>query len=252
MRRFFSLRVFTLSTLVLTSAVLVTYRTRVLNDQAMAPLPIAPALANFSNTAVFLGGTSGIALALAQLVSRSSQGSATIVLVGRNQSAAEAAIERMRKEAPPSAKHEYAFEQCNLADGFAGVHALSDRLKAHAGEGGVGMLVMSPGYLTTAGRTENVDGVDKKMAVHLYSRWLVAKELVPLLEKAAENDPEHGARVYTILDSVRPEADALDLKDLGLKTSYSLSRVAAHACAMNNVMAEVRLLLLNIFSPRSF
>jgi len=85
---------------------------------------------------------------------------------------------------------------------------------------------------------DNKDGVDKKMAVHLYSRMLVTKALIPLLEKAAEKDPEQGARVYTVLDSKRNGGDALNLADLGLEKTYSLATCAKHTTAMTNVMIE--------------
>jgi len=134
--------------------------------------------------------------------------------------------------------HAFGLLGCDLAGGFRGVHSLVDSLKDRFEGEGVSLLVMSPGYFSLEGRVENDDGVDKKMAVHLYSRMLVTKALIPLLEEAAEKDPKQGARVLTVLDSRRNGGHALNLADLGLERTYSVASYARHATAMSNVMIE--------------
>lgn len=57
-------------------------------------------------------------------------------------------------------------------------------------------LFMSPGLLSTAGFTDNGEGLDKKMAIHFYARWKLFAELAPQMQAAKDAGEE--ARVVTV------------------------------------------------------
>ena len=44
-------------------------------------------------------------------------------------------------------------------------------------------LIITAGYLSLGGREDTEEGIDKRMAVDYYSRWLFIQELMPLLEE---------------------------------------------------------------------
>lgn len=96
---------------------------------------------------------------------------------------------------------------------------------------------MSQGYMTTAGRTETEEGIDRKLAVHYYSRWAFINELMPALENAV-NDGEE-VKVYNVLAA--GQGAEIDLNDLGLKTTYSLVKAARQSPTYTDLMMEVRL-----------
>lgn len=101
---------------------------------------------------------------------------------------------------------------------------------------------MSPGFLTTKdGFNDNGEGLDKKLALHFYSRFKFFFELAPLLQAAKDAGEE--ARVVSILGAGK--GNKLDAADLGLKETYSLRKAAsqgghpdsrAHDQFMSNVL----------------
>ncbi|THU85156.1 hypothetical protein K435DRAFT_926267 [Dendrothele bispora CBS 962.96] len=102
-------------------------------------------------TAVLVGGTSGIAQGRAEAFAHHTKGNARIFILGRNKQAAETNVQK----------------------------ATQELRKKH------GVLVMSQGYFSVAGYTE-AEGLDKKMAVHYYSRYEFIEELLPSLSRAKE------------------------------------------------------------------
>jgi hypothetical protein len=89
--------------------------------------------------------------------------------------------------------------------------------------------------MTTAGRIETVEGIDKKLAVHYYGRWKFVNELMPALVKAKEEGED--ARALFVLSA--GQSAAIDLQDLGLKKTYSLGNAAGQASAYNDHMIQV-------------
>ncbi len=96
-------------------------------------------------------------------------------------------------------------------------------------------LVMSPGFMSSAGFNPTTEGIDRKLAVHVYARWKFADKLMPLLEEAAKNGEE--ARVVTILAA--GQGKPIELDNLGLKKRYSLYKSGVTSPTYNTLLAEV-------------
>jgi NAD(P)-dependent dehydrogenase (short-subunit alcohol dehydrogenase family) len=95
-------------------------------------------------------------------------------------------------------------------------------------------LMLTAGYMTLKGRTESVEGIDKKMCVNYYSRIRCALGLMPLLE-AASNAGEL-SRVITVL-AAGSEGD-VRLDDLDLKHNFTLHACLAHCVVMTDFSME--------------
>jgi len=99
----------------------------------------------------------------------------------------------------------------------------------------INYLVYSAGLMTTAGYTETTEGIDRKLAVHYYGRWKFANELMPGLVKA--KDAGEDAKAVFVLSA--GSSDPINLEDLGLKKTYSLSNAAGQGCAYNDHLVQV-------------
>ncbi|PPQ88961.1 hypothetical protein CVT25_005060 [Psilocybe cyanescens] len=180
--------------------------------------------------AVFVGGTSGIGQGLADAFARWRSGNAHIVIVGRNEAAAKDIISNFPKPtASDSWSHE--FVQCD-ATLIQNVRAASEQILAKHSK--INYLVMSPGYFSTSGRDETSEGIDKKLAVHYYSRWKFIKDLLPALNKAKEDGED--VRVLSVFSA--GYGGKIDATDLGLKKTYSVKGAADSATTYNDLMIE--------------
>ncbi|KAH9942405.1 NAD(P)-binding protein, partial [Epithele typhae] len=165
--------------------------------------------------AVFVGGTSGIGAATAQAFARATHGNAHIVIVGRDRAAGDAVIASFPKPTTPDARHE--FVQCADVSLMRNVRGTAAELRGQLDR--INFLVLTAGYLSMAGRVETAEGLDKRLGTHYYARWLLVRELVPLLEKAKERG-EH-AKVMSVLGGANMVA--FDVDNLGLKKNYMSS-----------------------------
>jgi len=95
----------------------------------------------------------------------------------------------------------------------------------------VDYLVLSPGILTLAGRTETKEGNDRKLMLHYYARMGFVNGLQDKLHA--------GSRVLSVLDSTRGNPSKLVWDDLDLKTHYSSGNAMTHAVTMTDVAFEV-------------
>ncbi|EAL88145.1 hypothetical protein KXW98_004967 [Aspergillus fumigatus] len=189
--------------------------------------------------AVFVGGTSGIALSTALAFTRYTT-SPKIYLVGRSQSAADTAIASI-KRINPSAQPTFLQADISLLKNVDSVCAeLASREKS------INLLFMTPGYLTLKGRDETAEGLDRKFVLHYYARMRFITNLLPRLSAAAQ-DPSVDAgarlsRVVSVLDpmvSVRAGgAGTLDFSDLSLKHTFTLQKCGWHASLMGNFFLE--------------
>uniref|UniRef100_A0A0W0F1V1 NAD(P)-binding protein n=1 Tax=Moniliophthora roreri TaxID=221103 RepID=A0A0W0F1V1_MONRR len=178
---------------------------------------------------VFVGGTSGIGQGMAEAFARHTGGNAHIVIVGRNRAAAESIIAKLPKPTSPEAKHE--FVQCDVSL-MKNVAVTTKDLLSRIPK--INFLVMSPGFFSSKGRDETEEGIDRKMAVHYYSRWKFTSDLVSRLVKATEQGEE--ARVVSVLAA--GHGGPVNLNDFGLKKTFSLGTCAAETTTYNDLMIE--------------
>ncbi|EPS29831.1 hypothetical protein PDE_04781 [Penicillium oxalicum 114-2] len=206
-----------------------------------------------SLTAVFVGGTSGIALSTACALARHTR-SPKIYLIGRSQSAADAAIASL-KSINASAQPIFLQTDISLLQNV-------DRVCAQIAttEKRLNLLFMTPGYLTLKGRDETIEGLDRKFVLHYYARMRFLTNLLPLLDAAARQadwespaspDGDGGemkivhaglSRVVSVLDpmvAVRAGGPGtLDFDDLSLKHTFSLKTCGWHASLMGDFFLE--------------
>ena len=185
--------------------------------------------------AVFVGGTSGIGQGMAQTFAHQTNGNSHILIVGRNREAAERLFATLPTgDAPSGSVDKFAreFIQCD-ATLMKNVHAATQDILSRYSK--VNYLVMSTGIMTLKGRDETPEGIDKKLAVHYYSRWKFINDLLPALTKAKDAG-EEGA-VLSIFSA--GYGGPIDLDDLGLKKNYSTYNAAFSAPTYNDLMLEV-------------
>ncbi|KAF9254837.1 NAD-P-binding protein [Marasmius fiardii PR-910] len=195
---------------------------RASNASYLRSLPYMP-------VAVFVGGTSGIGQGMAEAFAAHTQGNAHIVIVGRNKSAADEIISKFPKPTSSDAKHE--FVQCD-ATLMHNVEKTTSELLSRIPK--IDYLVMSPGYSTMKDRDESSEGIDRKLAVHYYARWKFVNDLLPALKKAQEAGED--AKVYSVLGA--GVGGSVNTDDLGLRTTFSKTRLALVAPTYNDLMME--------------
>ncbi|PVG01539.1 NAD(P)-binding protein [Serendipita vermifera] len=185
--------------------------------------------------ALFFGGTSGIGQAMAKQLAKQTNGRAHIILLGRNQAAAEKIISSFPKtdaSTPPDHASDYSFVKVD-ASSMEEVRQATSQLSSLLPK--INFIVTSTGYVTTKGRDETPEGLDRKLACNFYARFRFIHDLVPLVEKAAKNGEQVG--VMSVLAAGR--GGRVDLNDLGLVKGYSLRSVeVAGITYTDSVMQE--------------
>ncbi|KAF7712872.1 Uncharacterized protein PECH_001845 [Penicillium ucsense] len=189
--------------------------------------------------AVFVGGTSGIALSTALAFTRHTT-APRIYLIGRSRSAADTAIASM-KNINPSSQPFFLQSDISLLKNVDKACA-----EIAAREQKVNLLFMTPGVMTMKGRQETAEGLDRKFVLHYYARMRFIYNLLPLLREAARqralSDGTRLSRVVSVFDpmvSIRAGGSGtLDFSDLSLKKTFSLQRCGAHASLMGNFLLE--------------
>lgn len=172
---------------------------------------------------------------MALAFARQTKGNAHIVLIGRNGTAAKSIISRFPPPTNPLAKHEFVEADVSL---MANVRSTSAVLREKLDK--INFLVMSPGIMNSRGRTETSEGIDVKLALHYYARFAFTHELLPLLKSASEREGED-AKVYSVLGA--GVTGDIDLNDLGLKKTFSLSAAALQAPSYNDAAFSVSIIL---------
>jgi len=186
--------------------------------------------------AVFVGGTSGIGQAMFELFVRSTTGKAvTAIVVGRNQKAAEESFAALRAESKeendlPTLK----FISCDVTLMKNVRKATKEILDSHSK---IHILVVSQGYLTLDSRTPTEEGLDRKLAVDYYSRWVFIHELIPALEKARSEGEK--ATVTSVLGLGKPGKGPIDPDDFGVEKNYGVARIAVTVSSYQNYMLQV-------------
>ncbi|GLB02736.1 hypothetical protein AtubIFM57258_006200 [Aspergillus tubingensis] len=179
--------------------------------------------------AVFVGGTSGIGLSTAREFTRYAT-APHIYLIGRNEAQASEIISELRA-VNQSATVDFIKSDISL---LKNVDTTCREIAQK--ESKVNLLFLSAGILTTQGRTETTEGLDRKLSLHYYARMRFADNLLPLLNQAASSD--RLARVVSVF-SPGNEGKLIE-DDLELRSNYSLSNAAAHGCTMTSLyMAQL-------------
>ncbi|ODV96184.1 hypothetical protein PACTADRAFT_49580 [Pachysolen tannophilus NRRL Y-2460] len=180
---------------------------------------------------VFIGGTSGIgehsAYAYAKYIK-----SPTIYLVGRNEIAATNIIEKLKTiNNNKDAKYEFIKTDVSLIkeDNKLLKQILEKEEK-------VNTLVLTTGFLSFNGRTENSEGIDVKLGAHYYGRMRVIDGLIPLLKKSAERGEP--SRAISVLEPGNERIEYPNDLDLKEPRHYSLRSAKDHACTMNSYAIE--------------
>ncbi|KAF9061636.1 hypothetical protein BDP27DRAFT_1142382, partial [Rhodocollybia butyracea] len=168
----------------------------------------------YTPVAVFVGGTSGIGRGIAEAFARHTKGNAHIILVGRNRAAAESIISGFPRPSISNGavapKHEFLSCDATL---MRNVDQASKQLLALTPGGKINFLVMCPGFSSLAW-DETEEGIDKKMALHYYTRWKFIQDFMPALVKAKEDGED--AKIFSTLTTKRT-GPKIDLSDLGMK-----------------------------------
>jgi len=111
----------------------------------------------------------------------------------------------------------------------------------------INYLCMSPGLFTLKGKDDTEEGIDRKMALHFYSRYFICTRnsqvarflmgnlFLPMLQAAVDKGED--GRLLTVLAAGK--GGPINMDDLGLKQSSSLKRKADCAATYNDLMVEV-------------
>ena len=193
---------------------------------------------SYPPVAVFVGGTAGIGQGMVERFAHLTKGNSSIIIVGRNRQAADTIFASLP---PPSSPGTVAreFIQCD-ATLMSNVHATSQEILKRYNK--INYLVISAGMMALKGRDETSEGIDRKMALHYYARWRFIHDLLPSLLRAKEAGEE--AKIMSVLSGGR--GGEIDMEDLGLKKTFSLSKAASTSSTYNDLMLAV-----NIFLSRS-
>jgi hypothetical protein len=183
--------------------------------------------------ALVVGGTGGIGQAIARhFADTYPQGHVTIA--GRNAATGEA----MTKEAKNGNIDFQRVDASLMKDVKRFCKEYSADVSKTTGKESapLDVLVLSPGILTTQGRSPTEEGLDVKMALHYYCRMLFIREL------QASGMLAPTATVMSILDGKSSNCESGNIKwdDLDLREpgNYTIKRVADHCLAMTDVMLQ--------------
>jgi hypothetical protein len=116
---------------------------------------------------------------------------------------------------------------------MSNVHATTSDLLSRLPK--LNYLVVSSGVLTLAARSETSEGIDKKLALHYYSRFAFTHDLLPLLKNAESRGED--AKAYSVYSPTH--GGKVDLDDLGLKKSFTLKRAAEQAISYMDIAYKV-------------
>lgn len=176
--------------------------------------------------AVFVGGTSGIGLFTAREFVRNTT-TPHVYLIGRNATEASKIIEELRS-INSSSQIDFIQKDVSL---LRNVDQACAEIKQK--EKQINLLFITCGYLTMQGRDETAEGLDRKFALHYYTRMRFIQQLTPLLNAASSANTL--SRVVSVLDPQVGLRATPNFSDLSLKTTFSLKNCYVHASAMQNL-----------------
>lgn len=185
----------------------------------------------FRPVVVVAGGTNGIGAGIATAFAKYAPKDANaphIIIIGRSRPGADSVIAELKKL---NAGGKYEFVQADLTL-MKSVKGVAKEIASKVDK--INYLCMSPGILSFKGKDDTEEGIDRKMALNYYARFLLGNMLIPKLDKAVEKGEE--ARVMTVLAA--GQNGSIDLNDLGLKKDYGMKRKADAATTYNDLAVE--------------
>ena len=193
-----------------------TYISTAVPDASFSNARLLSALSSLPNVVV-AAGTPGIGQAIALAIARRCP-TANITIVGRNQAAADTMLPQL------GSKPKF----------IRAVISLMSEIRTTARQiTEVGILIMTKGILTMAGRTPTAENIDNKLALHYYGRALFVKELLPLLRASPL-----GGKVLFVFDGVRANLSRINWEDMAFEHNYSLSAAADHATSFTDLVIQ--------------
>ncbi len=168
---------------------------------------------------IVVTGTGGLGFECALALARAG---AEVILAGRNPARGEAAVERIRRDAPGA---DAAFEPLDLGS-LDSVAAFGRRLAA--GRGRIDVLINNAGVMTPPRRQATADGFELQFSTNHLGHVALTAHLLPLLRRGT------AARVVSV-SSVAARQGAIDFDDLQAERAYRPMPVYAQsklACLM--------------------
>ncbi|KAG2009921.1 hypothetical protein CC2G_012792 [Coprinopsis cinerea AmutBmut pab1-1] len=182
---------------------------------------------------VVFGGTSGIGEAMVKAVARYTKGRAHIVVIGRNEAAANAIIAALPKPSEQAvaegARYEFLACDVNL---MKNIDKLAEQLKSKLSK--INFLTLSAGVFSLDGWDGTEEGIDSKLASRYYSRFKAIHSLLPLLRKAKEAGEDVSA--MSILGA--GQGAPIDFDNLGLRKNYTGLAGMMQGISYNDLMVE--------------
>lgn len=175
--------------------------------------------------AIVVGGTSGIGHGIAL---RLAQAGANVTIVGRSE---RGIVDEMKSASPEGSQSNHKFVPVNAFLLSSVRHAVANIVASHER---VDYLVQSQGMATIQGFTPSPEeGLDQKLSLHVYSRAMFCRELLPLLAKS--DDP----RSLTVLSAGVHSAYSAYKSDPELSLGgYGIKNAADAAGFYNDILAD--------------
>jgi NAD(P)-dependent dehydrogenase (short-subunit alcohol dehydrogenase family) len=175
-----------------------------------------------NKVALCVGATAGIGKAMALKLAECG---ASVTIMGRNEKIGKEIVKELEKKNP------LGIHNLILCDAMSmrSIKQACNEYKSSVSK--LNYVVFTQGIATTQGRTETMEGLDQKMAIHYYGRVMFCLELLDILNQTATSED---VRVLSIFSGGKHSA--YTGSDLDLKSNYTLSN-AANACGFYNDLA---------------
>ncbi|KAH6684112.1 hypothetical protein B0J14DRAFT_4716 [Halenospora varia] len=173
--------------------------------------------------AVFVGATSGIGLGALKTFYKSTT-NPKVYIIGRLKTSFQSHLDEL-VTSNPGGKYEFVETEVSL---IRNVDKVCEMIKER--EEKVDLLFMSPGYLSSEGRHDSIEGIDIPTTLRYYSRIRLTHHLLPLLSLSPN------PRVISILAGGKEKP--IDLTDLELRSNFSQLKAMSHGTTMMTLAFE--------------